>query len=98
MNFWPDFIKLKTAIGGNREQVQFEHTFGMPFEELHRITMPNAHNKRIIAELEFAIRLNEVNDSRFDDCIRMVLSNCTARSSSLRREIVLISQSGYSSP
>ena len=70
MNFWPDFIKLKTAIGGNREQVQFEHTFGMPFEELHRITMPNAHNKRIIAELEFAIRLNEVNDSKFDNCIR----------------------------
>ena len=73
MNFWPDFIKLKTSIGGNREQVQFEHTFGMPFEELHRITMPNAHNKRIISELEFAIRLNEVNDGRFDGCIRETL-------------------------
>ena len=74
MNFWPDFIKLKTAIGGNREQVQFEHTFGMPFEELNRITMPNAHNKRIIAEVEFAIRLNEVNGGKFDDCIKAVLA------------------------
>ena len=74
MNFWPDFIKLKTAIGGNREQVHFESTFGMPFEELHRITMPNAHNKRIISQLEFAIRLNEVNDGRFDDCISQAMT------------------------
>ena len=73
MNFWPDFIKLKTAIGGNREQVHFENTFGMPFEELHRITMPNAHNKRIISEVEFAIRLNEVNNGKFDDCIDKAL-------------------------
>ena len=73
MNFWPDFIKLKTTIGGNREQVHFENTFGMPFEELHRITMPNAHNKRIISEVEFAIRLNEVNSGKFDDCIDKAL-------------------------
>ena len=69
MNFWPEFIKLKTAIGGNREQQHFENTFGMPFEELNRITMPNAHNKRIIGELEFAIRLNEAKGGIFDDCI-----------------------------
>ena len=74
MNFWPDYIKLKTAIGGNREQVHFEHTFGMPFEELNRITMPNAHNKRIISEVEFAIRLNEVSGGKFDDCIQEAMA------------------------
>ena len=73
MNFWPDFIKLKTAIGGNREQLNFENTFGMPFEELHHITMPNAHNRRIISELEFAIRLSEANDGRFDNCVSEAL-------------------------
>ena len=77
MNFWPEFIKLKTAIGGNREQQHFENTFGMPFEELNRITMPNAHNKRIISEVEFAIRLNEVKDGAFDDCIRQALTYLT---------------------
>ena len=73
MNFWPEFIKLKTAIGGNREQQHFENTFGMPFEELNRITMPNIHNKRIISEVEFAIRLNEVKGGAFDGCIRQAL-------------------------
>ena len=73
MNFWPDFIKLKTAIGGNREQLNFENTFGMPFEELHHITMPNAHNRRIISELEFAMRLSEANDGRFDNCVSEAL-------------------------
>ena len=77
MNFWPEFIKLKTAIGGNREQQHFENTFGMPFEELHRITMPNAHNKRIISEVEFAIRLNEVAGGTYDQCIRLALSYLT---------------------
>ena len=33
MNFWQDFINLKTAIGGNREQVGYEESFGMPMEE-----------------------------------------------------------------
>ena len=78
MNFWPEFINLKTAIGGNREQQHFENTFGMPFEELNRITMPNAHNKRIIGELEFAIRLNEAKGGIFDDCICQALSYLTS--------------------
>ena len=30
MNFWPEFIKLKTAVGGNREALHYEESFGMP--------------------------------------------------------------------
>ena len=73
MNFWQDFIKLKTSIGGNREQVRYEETFGMPIEEKMRITTPNKHNKRILSQLEFAIRLSEVNDGRFDECVGQAL-------------------------
>ena len=73
MNFWPDFIKLKTSIGGNREPYHYEESFGMPLEEKMHITVPNRYNKRIISELEFAIRLNEVNDNQFDTCIQMAL-------------------------
>ncbi len=73
MNFWPDFIKLKTSIGGNREHYNYEESFGMPMEEKMHITMPNKHNKRIVSELEFAIRLNEVNGGEFDECIKCAL-------------------------
>ena len=52
MNFWPDFIKLKTAIGGNREQVQFEHTFGMPFEEHRKSLQINTFNGYAVYEIK----------------------------------------------
>ena len=74
MNFWPDFIKLKTAVGGNREQVRFEDTFGMPREEQQRITMPNNSIKRILSELEFCIRLTEDRNGEFDECVNEALS------------------------
>ena len=73
MNFWPDFIKLKTSIGGNREHYNYEESFGMPMEEKMHITTPNKHNKRIISELEFAIRLNEEKNHEFDACIKETL-------------------------
>ena len=74
MNFWQDFIKLKTAIGGNREQVCYEESFGMPIEEKLRITTPNKHNKRIISQLEFAIRLSEAMGGRFDESVSQALN------------------------
>lgn len=70
MNFWPEFIKLKTAIGGNREQYGYEETFGQPMEEQHHITARNKHNRRLISQLEFAIRLNEAQDGHFDGPLR----------------------------
>ena len=71
MNFWPEYIQLKTAIGGNREQLHYEESFGLPLEEQLYITVPNKHNKRMISQLEFAIRLNEESGGIFDNCIRV---------------------------
>lgn len=79
MNFWPDYIKLKRAVGGNREQVHYEETFEMPIEEQWLVTMPNKQIKRIINELEFAIRMNEVNEGKFDACISETLSYLLAQ-------------------
>ena len=57
MSLWSRFIKLKTAVGGNREAVRYEESFGMTLEEQHRITSTVRHNKRILSEMEFALRL-----------------------------------------
>ena len=73
MNFWPEFILLKTAVGGNREQLHYEESFGLPLEEQLYITVPNKHIKRLLSQLEFAIRLNEEHGGRFDSCIRSAM-------------------------
>lgn len=69
MNLWSQFIKLKTAVGGNREAFGYEESFGQPMEEQLHITVPNRHNKRILSELEFAIRLSQSRNGCFDGCI-----------------------------
>ena len=69
MNFWPDFIQLKISIGGNREHQGYEETFGQPMEEQLHITPPARHHRRLISQLEFAIRLNEERGGEFDGCI-----------------------------
>ena len=90
MNFWPEFIKLKTAVGGNREQLHYEESFGLPLEEQLYITVPNKHIKRLLSQLEFAIRLNEEHGGRFDGCIRSamdVLNDAMATDGVLTRAV-----------
>ena len=60
------FRRLKTAAAGNREQTGFEHSFGMPKEELAHITPLTRANARILGELEFALRLSESLGGKFD--------------------------------
>ncbi len=67
------FIQLKTAIGGNREKMGFEDTFGMPKEEQAHITPPSRSNTRIISELEFALRLSEEQQGRYNECVEQAL-------------------------
>ena len=78
MNFWPPFIRLKTAVGGNREPQHYEESFGMPLEEQYRITAPNKHNKRLLSQLEFAIRLNQEQGGAFDGCVGEAMDFLTA--------------------
>ena len=58
-DFVQRFIEIKTRIGGNREKRGFEYTFGMPTEIKSGITMPASHIRRIISEIDFAIKLND---------------------------------------
>lgn len=59
------FAALKKAVGGNREITHYEETFGMPREEFELITPPNPSIRRLLSELEFALRLSEALDDRF---------------------------------
>lgn len=84
MVLWQKFLRLKTSIGGNREKHQFEHTFGLPREEQFYITTPNKWHRRIVSELEFAIRMSIQLEGKYNDqlesCIDMLLQKIDVES------------------
>ena len=53
------------SVGGNREKTHFEYTFGMPEEELHHIAPPSRANRRILAELEYALHVSDANEGAY---------------------------------
>ncbi len=59
------FMNLKTKIGGNREKLGYEDTFGPAREENFLVTRPNAFITRIISEISFALQLSEANEGKF---------------------------------
>ena len=72
------FTQLKTSVGGNREKTGFEYSFGMPEEEERHITPPSRANRRILAELEYALHLSEANGHLHDDLIGKALDGLQA--------------------
>jgi len=72
-NLATKYTRLKQQVGGNREKYGYEETFGQPREEFYGITMPNAWNRRILAEIEFSIRLSKEMDGCFDENIHEAL-------------------------
>ena len=77
-NLAEKFTFIKTSLGGNREKSGFEYTFGMPEEEVHRITPPSRANRRVIAELEYALHLSEANDNAYASQLEQALDLLTA--------------------
>ena len=77
-NLAEKFTFIKTSLGGNREKSGFEYTFGMPEEEVHRITPPSRANRRVIAELEYALQLSEANDNAYANQLEQALDLLTA--------------------
>ncbi len=65
--------RLKKLVGGNREVMGYEETFGMPREEAQYVTMPNKWIRRILGQIEFAIRLSGANEGQFDGAIGAAL-------------------------
>ncbi|QHQ60930.1 alpha-mannosidase [Anaerocolumna sedimenticola] len=67
------YTRLKRQVGGNREKYHYEETFGQPMEEFYGITMPNAWNRRILAEIEFSIRLSKELNGKYDGILHQTL-------------------------
>lgn len=86
MNNDARFSALKQRVGGNREVMGYEMTFGMPRETQWHITPPNKHQRRIISELEFALKLDDVNNGKYSEYISSALD---VVASSLESEGVL---------
>lgn len=71
-------VVLKKKVGGNREIMGFEHTFGQPIEEAQNITPTPKHMLRILSEAEFAIRLSEALEGKYDGIVEQAIDLLTA--------------------
>ncbi|NLD01942.1 MAG: alpha-mannosidase [Clostridiales bacterium] len=71
------FLTLKTAVGGNREQMHYEDTFGMPREEFFHVTRPGKWNTRILSELEFLLNLPSIEgqEAIIDQALDLLLEH-----------------------
>ena len=67
------FTRLKTGVAGNREKRHYEETFGMPESEAQYITPPGRMNARILAELEYALKVSEANEDAHADVLEKAL-------------------------
>ena len=67
------YADLKKKVGGNRELMEYEETFGMPREEQQHITPPARYLVRILAECEFAIRLSNAMEGKYADTVSAAL-------------------------
>ncbi|MDF2540761.1 MAG: Alpha-mannosidase [Herbinix sp.] len=67
------YTRLKRQVGGNREKFSYEETFGQPREEFFGMTMPNEWNRRILAEIEFSLRLSKELNGMFDEILHQTL-------------------------
>ncbi len=67
------YTRVKRSVGGNREKMGYEETFGQPVEEQYHVTPPNLWQRRILSELGFALTLSEANQNRFDSEINSAL-------------------------
>lgn len=74
MELFARYAALKTRIGGNKERRDFEHTMFPDVFEYNGITRPAASQKRILAELDFALNLSANRGGKWDDAIDAALT------------------------
>ncbi|GHU73062.1 alpha-mannosidase [Clostridia bacterium] len=68
------YQRLKVSTPGNREKTQFEFTMGPPKVESAHITAMPAYMRRILSEVDFALRLNTEAGGAYDSTIDEALT------------------------
>ena len=63
------YAKIRERVGGNYEKSGFSYTFGASVYERSRITPPGKAIRRIISELDFALKLDDANNGKFSEAI-----------------------------
>ncbi len=83
------YMRLKAQVGGSREKTGFEFTFGQPESEANRISPPSRYNRRILAELEYALHVSQANGDAFAGEIEAALE---ALQAAMNRDGVLTNE------
>jgi len=74
MNLYARFKALKILVPGNREKAHFEHTMGPSAAEMNSITGMSKWSRRILSEIDFAIKLSENRDHKYDTAVENALA------------------------
>ncbi|MDR1438804.1 MAG: hypothetical protein LBJ10_01960, partial [Clostridiales bacterium] len=67
------YYDVRKRIGGSREIVKFEFSFGMPEETVRNIALPDARARRAIGQLGFALKLHEAGRGAYSEEIGSAL-------------------------
>ncbi len=99
LNLTQKYALLKKQVAGNREITGYEETFGATKQEQMLVTEPNALTRRILAELEFSIRLSgelqgkfsgEINDALDYLLGEIKLNGAITNSAALKAEEMIL--------
>lgn len=86
MNLYERFAALRKRVGGYQEQQRYAFTMRPTAAELNHIAEPSPQNRRIIAEVSFAMQLMKYEKA---DCAGLIDAALTALEESLAGEGVL---------
>lgn len=95
MNLVERYVALKQKLGGNVENHGFVHTMFPDTFEYNGITRIAAVHKRILSELDFAIKLSQHNGGKWDVLIGdalAVLEEAMAQEETLPRSVCLAAE------
>lgn len=65
-NLFARYERLKKRVGGNREKKEYEHTMGPTVFERSSVTPASRDNRRILAEVLFALELSRRYEGKYD--------------------------------
>lgn len=73
-NLYTRYAALKKQVAGNHEKSEFEWTFGPTVQEKAKIQGMSKPNRRILAQLLYALELSKRHDGKYDNEVAAALT------------------------